>query len=139
MSLLYLGCFITKPSLFTNNSWSWIIQDMMAFSLAVNALSYYRISTYKTVALILSLFFAYDVFMVFITPAFTKVYIIYELYLIRTFIAISIIKKGTSIMEAVAFGGRDVTNSAVNDWNNIQFGTRVDTTNKVAISIKIFV
>jgi hypothetical protein len=42
-------------------------------------------------------------------------------------------------MEAVAFGGRDVTNSAVNDWNNIQFGTRVDTTNKVAISIKNFV
>lgn len=39
-------------------------------------------------------------------------------------------------MEAVAFGGRDVTNSAVNDWNNIQFGTRVDTTNKVTISIK---
>lgn len=46
---------------------------MMAFSLAVNALSYYRISTYKTVTLILSLFFLYDVFMVFITPAFTKV------------------------------------------------------------------
>lgn len=45
----------------------------MAFSLAVNALSYYRISAYKTVTLILTLFFLYDVFMVFITPAFTKV------------------------------------------------------------------
>lgn len=88
---------------------------MMAFSLAVNALSYYRISTYKTVSLILALFFLYDVFMVFITPAFTK---------------------GTSIMEAVAFGGRGMTNTA-NDWNSIQFGTRVDTTDKVGYLIDV--
>ena len=58
----------------------------MALSLATNALSIYRLSAYKTVALILTLFFLYDIFMVFITPTFTK---------------------GASIMEAVAFGGRD--------------------------------
>lgn len=40
-------------------------------------------------------------------------------------------------MEAVAFGGRDVSASTANDWNNVQFGTRVDTTNKLPVVIII--
>ena len=67
-----------------------MLQNLMALSLAANALSIYRLSTFKTVALILTLFFLYDIFMVFVTPTFTK---------------------GISIMEAVAFGGRDNDNS----------------------------
>lgn len=88
---------------------------MMALSLAVNALSYYRISSYKTVTLILVLFFVYDIFMVFITPTFTK---------------------GTSIMEAVAFGGKDSAESSTpQDWNNLQFGKREDTLNRLPVVI----
>jgi signal peptide peptidase-like protein 2B len=62
----------------------------MAVSLALNALSHYRLSTYKTITIILVLFFVYDVFMVFVTPTFTN---------------------GTSIMEAVAFGGKEAADS----------------------------
>ncbi len=57
---------------FRHKSWVWIIQNLMALSLAINALSYYRLSSYKTVTIILSLFFVYDIFMVFITPTFTN-------------------------------------------------------------------
>ena len=57
----------------------------MSLALATNALSYYRLSSFKTVFIILLVFFCYDVFMVFVTPQFTN---------------------GTSIMEAVAFGGK---------------------------------
>lgn len=40
-------------------------------------------------------------------------------------------------MEAVAFGGRDVSTNTANDWNSIQFGTRVDTSNKLPVVIII--
>ena len=81
----------------------------MALSLAINALSYYRLNSYKTVTIILTLFFLYDIFMVFITPTFTN---------------------GASIMEAVAFGGRDAT-SGEKDWNSVQFGKQQDNRNRV--------
>jgi hypothetical protein len=54
-------------------SWSWILQNIMAFSLASNALSYYRLSTFKTITILLTIFFIYDIFMVFVTPLFTNV------------------------------------------------------------------
>jgi hypothetical protein len=109
----------------------------MAISLASNALSHYRLSTYKTITIILVLFFIYDVFMVFVTPTFTN---------------------GTSIMEAVAFGGKEAADSIraqvshknllklvisfmfndllfhsnqIKDWSNIQFSHKKDTSNKV--------
>lgn len=71
-----------------NESWSWIVQNILALSLALNALSFYRLSSYKMVTIVLVLFFVYDVFMVFISPLITN---------------------GQSIMEAVAFGGRDTS------------------------------
>ena len=57
---------------YRHEKWSWIIQNIMAVSLAVNALSFYRISTYKSITILLSVFLFYDIFMVFITPTFTK-------------------------------------------------------------------
>ena len=91
----------------------------MAISLAMSALSFYRLSKYKTVTIILIVFFLYDIFMVFITPQFTK---------------------GTSIMEAVAFGGKDASASnGPQDWSNLQFGNRTaDTSNRVKKKIKKF-
>lgn len=86
--------------IYRHEDWVWIIQDLMAFSLSVNALSYYRLETYKSITVLLSVFFFYDIFMVFITPQFTN---------------------GASIMEAVAFGGRDSQVSSGQDWSNIQF------------------
>ena len=56
-----------------NSSWIWIIQNLMAVSLAANALSFYRLSSYKTVTIMLLIFFLYDVFMVFISPYITQV------------------------------------------------------------------
>lgn len=88
--------------IYRHSSWIWIIQDLMAFSLSINALSYYRLETYKSITILLSVFFLYDIFMVFITPQFTK---------------------GTSIMEAVAFGGKDSQQSTGQDWSNLQFST----------------
>ncbi len=79
--------FINISVLFIN-SFSWVLQNIMSLALAVNALSYYRLGSFKTVAIILTVFFVYDVFMVFITPQFTN---------------------GASIMEAVAFGGKDAS------------------------------
>lgn len=105
------------------NSWSWIMQNVMAFSLAINALSYYRLGTYKTVTILLSVFFIYDIFMVFVTPQFTKVSLGSGNYskneiIFHFHIPISLIyfswnkkKKGTSIMEAVAFGGKDASDT----------------------------
>jgi len=60
---------------FRHETWSWIMQNIMALSLAINALSYYRLGTYKTVAVLLSVFFIYDIFMVFVTPQFTQVFL----------------------------------------------------------------
>ena len=57
----------------------------MALSLAINALSYYRLGTYKTVAVLLSVFFIYDIFMVFVTPQFTQVYKVNYLNLLSKF------------------------------------------------------
>ena len=57
---------------FRHQSWIWIIQNLMALSLAINALSYYRLNSYKTIIIILTLFFLYDIFMVFVTPTFTN-------------------------------------------------------------------
>lgn len=73
----------------------------MAISLALNALSFYRLSSYKTVTIILIVFFIYDVFMVFISPFITN---------------------GTSIMEAVAFGGKENSDRQPSDI--IQFGEK---------------
>lgn len=87
--------------IFRHEDWIWIIQDLMAFALSINALSYYRLETYKSITLLLTVFFIYDIFMVFVTPTFTN---------------------GTSIMEAVAFGGRENTQSeGGQNWNNLQF------------------
>lgn len=72
----------------------------MSLALAVNALSYYRLGSFKTVTIILAVFFVYDVFMVFVTPQFTN---------------------GTSIMEAVAFGGKDATDRVGTQVNKIRF------------------
>lgn len=96
---------------FRHENWIWIIQDLMAVALSINALSYYRIETYKSITILLSAFFFYDIFMVFITPTFTN---------------------GTSIMEAVAFGGKDSQTSGSQDWSNIQFSP--DRTNKNPIN-----
>ena len=70
----------------------------MSLALAVNALSYYRLGSFKTVATILTVFFVYDVFMVFITPQFTN---------------------GASIMEAVAFGGKDASEKQGNQVRRV--------------------
>lgn len=88
--------------IYRHSSWIWIIQDLMAFSLSINALSYYRLETYKSITILLTVFFLYDIFMVFVTPQFTN---------------------GTSIMEAVAFGGKDSQQQSGQDWNNLQFTT----------------
>ena len=61
------------------------MQNIMALSLAINALSYYRLGTYKTVAVLLSVFFIYDIFMVFVTPQFTQVYKVNYLNLLSKF------------------------------------------------------
>lgn len=84
----------------------------MALSLAINALSYYRLGTYKTVAVLLSVFFIYDIFMVFVTPQFTQVFL-YIKFKIQIYYQNlkNIIIQGTSIMEAVAFGGKDASDS----------------------------
>lgn len=95
---------------YRHEEWIWIIQDIMAFSLSINALSYYRIETYKTITILLSVFFVYDIFMVFITPQFTN---------------------GTSIMEAVAFGGRDAQVSSTQNWNNVRFGQSTKNENPI--------
>ena len=58
---------------YRHRHYAWIMQDIMAFSMALNALSFYRISTYKSITLLLSVFFLYDVVMVFLTPQITKV------------------------------------------------------------------
>ncbi|RNA03934.1 signal peptide peptidase-like 2B isoform X1 [Brachionus plicatilis] len=104
--------------IFRHEEWSWSLQNVMALSLAANALSFYRLSKYKTVTIILVVFFLYDIFMVFITPTFTK---------------------GTSIMEAVAFGGKDASaSSGPQDWSNLQFGNRTpDTSNRLPVVIII--
>ncbi len=66
-------------------SFSWILQDIMSLSFSINILSNFRLSSFKIVVAMLVVFAFYDFFMVFVTPLFTK---------------------GTSIMEAVAFGGK---------------------------------
>jgi len=90
----------------------------MAFSLTINALSYYRIESFRIITILLSVFFFYDIFMVFITPTFTK---------------------GISIMEAVAFGGRDAQESSGSqDWNNLQFNlnsSKTDSINRLPVVI----
>ncbi len=87
---------------YRKENWIWIIQNMMALSISVMALSFYRIKTYKSITILLSVFFFYDIFMVFITPQFTQ---------------------GTSIMEAVAFGGKNARISSGQDWQNIGFSS----------------
>jgi signal peptide peptidase-like 2B len=98
---------------YRHEDWVWIVQNLMAISLALNALSFYRLSSYKTVTIILIVFFIYDVFMVFISPYITK---------------------GTSIMEAVAFGGKENSNRQPLDI--IQFGER-DKTDRLPVVIII--
>ncbi|CAF0975830.1 unnamed protein product, partial [Brachionus calyciflorus] len=97
--------------IYRHEEWSWTIQNVMGISLAASALSFYRLSNYKTVTIILVFFFLYDIFMVFITPTFTK---------------------GTSIMEAVALGGKGAAASiGPKDWSYLQFGDRTaDTPNR---------
>ena len=58
---------------FRNQSWSWILQNVLAQCLVIEAISLYRLKSYKTVTIFLISFFVYDVFMVFITPLFTNV------------------------------------------------------------------
>ncbi len=106
--------------IYRKENWIWIIQDLMAFSLSVNALSYYRIKTYKSITVLLSVFFFYDIFMVFITPQFTN---------------------GASIMEAVAFGGKDAQVSSGQDWSSVQFSssprTSESTLNRLPVVITV--
>ncbi len=92
---LLLICISVIWFVFRNESWAWVLQNILAISLGLNALSFYRLSSYKMVTIIIVTFFLYDVFMVFISPYITK---------------------GTSIMESVAFGGRDdnVTKNELN-------------------------
>ncbi|CAF0735221.1 unnamed protein product [Didymodactylos carnosus] len=48
--------------------WSWILQDIIGAALCIVVLSVYRLANMKVITLILSLFFFYDIFFVFITP-----------------------------------------------------------------------
>ena len=97
---------------FRHEDWIWIVQDLMAFALSINALSYYRLETYKSITILLTVFFMYDIFMVFVTPQFTH---------------------GTSIMEAVAFGGKDshAGQESGQDWNNLQFSATKNNENTI--------
>lgn len=64
--------------------WSWVPQDILCIALLVNIQMAIKIDSLKIASTLLLLAFFYDIFMVFVTPVFTK---------------------GTSVMETVALGG----------------------------------
>jgi len=66
------------------SSWSWIPQDILCVALLVNIQMTLKIESLKIASTLLILAFFYDIFMVFVTPLFTK---------------------GVSVMETVALGG----------------------------------
>lgn len=53
-------------------SYAWILQDILGFMFCVHMIKQLRLPNFKITASILSLFFIYDVFYVFITPFLTK-------------------------------------------------------------------
>ncbi|KAI0226652.1 Signal peptide peptidase-like 2B [Lamellibrachia satsuma] len=56
-----------------NQSYAWILQDILGIVFCINILKTIRLQSLKTCVIILALLFFYDVFFVFITPLFLSV------------------------------------------------------------------
>lgn len=76
---------------YIRQNWIWTIQNMLGMALCISFLGVSRCSSLKTCTIILVTLFFYDVFMVFITPLFTK--------------------DGKSVMERMVVGGSDETST----------------------------
>ena len=72
---------------FRKTAWAWILQDLMGFSFCIFLIKLIRLPNFKISVVLLLLFFAYDIFYVFITPLFTK--------------------NKVSVMEQIALGGQN--------------------------------
>ncbi|CAG0897310.1 unnamed protein product [Darwinula stevensoni] len=98
---------------YRKESWAWMLQDAMGIAFCLNLLRVLRLSSLKTLTILLCLLFFYDIFFVFITPYFTKVRS-FPCLLVRISLAGVCIHKGheivskqtgQSVMEEVVKGG----------------------------------
>lgn len=92
-----------------------MLQLILGTALVVFSLSQVRLHAFKYVALILVIFFVYDVFMVFLSPYLTG---------------------GNNVMEAVVNGGKAYSGVS-EDWNKVEFGLPFDEFNRLPILLSI--
>ncbi|XP_063170316.1 signal peptide peptidase-like 2A isoform X2 [Candoia aspera] len=70
--LFCIGLSVTWAVFRNENSWAWILQNIMGISFCLNFIRTLKMPNFKSCVILLGLLLLYDVFFVFITPFITK-------------------------------------------------------------------
>ncbi|KAM6426120.1 signal peptide peptidase-like 2A isoform 1-T1 [Liasis olivaceus] len=72
LALSCLGLSVTWAVFRNENSWAWILQNILGISFCLNFIRTLKMPNFKSCVILLGLLLLYDVFFVFITPFITK-------------------------------------------------------------------
>ncbi|XP_044294759.1 signal peptide peptidase-like 2A isoform X2 [Varanus komodoensis] len=72
LALFCIAASVTWAVFRNEDSWAWILQDILGIAFCVNLIKTLKVPNFKSCVLLLGLLLLYDVFFVFITPFITK-------------------------------------------------------------------